>query len=123
MIVVNSAYVGESGCSEFSDVCESKGRAHSSLLMIAVCFSGCGMSGSSLLRPRKFEDSSALMLRNPLHGFSETNWNVELNHVCHLRTPCPTLAERLQLCNWLDFCETLYRGSCKTLWEARQSYF
>src|SRR5271165_5709812 len=53
------AHVGKTGCSEVSEVCESNGRAHSLLLMFAVCFlvPGCQAvrfcaTGNSRTRPR-----------------------------------------------------------------------
>jgi hypothetical protein len=92
-----------------------------------VCslFSGFRMSGSSLLRHRKFEDLAAPPLRHPLHGLSEANWNVELNHVCHVGAPCSTFlaGTREPLCNSGRISETLYWGMCKLFGRQRRSYF
>jgi hypothetical protein len=59
LTIFDPAHAGKTGCSEVSEVCESNGRAHSLLLMIAVCFLGIGCqavrfcaNGNSSTRPR-----------------------------------------------------------------------
>jgi len=71
--------------------------------------------------PLEFEHPSALLLRHPLRGLSEANWNVELNHVCQIGTPCSTfLAELVSHCATGSISPKAYIGEAANSWEAKQ---
>src|ERR1700733_2591372 len=73
-------------CNSF-EVGECNGRAHNILPMFTVCFLVPTCYAVRFCLTGNSRTRAALLLRHPIQDFSEANWNVELNHLCHKRPP------------------------------------